>query len=242
VARTAASTAPATTSTITTTAPEAATRSEAHEDDGHRRVLLVGDSLMFGARNHMKWTFAAQDVEVRFVGFPGTGLLSGQGWWNREVSAAVEEWKPDVIVVETCCNYSNSEPEYELEDGTVVDPDSAEMYDVWRDLAVDLVQRAGADGAELFWVVAPDAGPFVQSQYRTRIAMFNAIVDELGVARIDWASALDASGSYHASMFWNGEWVQVRDDDGLHFTDAGNEVVATATWEAVASSVGRADG
>jgi hypothetical protein len=206
------------------------------------RVLFVGDSLTFEAAAQLEARFAEADVELRFIGYPGTGLLSGQGWWNRELTHAVETWKPDVVVLQACCNYKTAEPGYELGDGTTIAPSSAAMYDAWEDQARDAVDRAGARGAEVFWVSTPAASEQLWPVYLERIARFNDIYAGLGVELIDWAGVLTPDGTFAATLPIDGEQVQVRDDDGLHLTVAGNDLVIEETFAAVAPALGLDDG
>jgi len=53
----------------------------------------------------------------------------------------------------------------------------------------------------------------------------------LGVPLIDWDAALYPDGS-------TGGLTYLRNADGLHLTDAGDDVVAAATWAAIAPSFG----
>jgi hypothetical protein len=202
--------------------------------DGNQRILFVGDSLVFEASLQMDARFEEAGVETRYVGHPGTGLLSGQGWWNREVSHAVETWRPDVVVLEACCNYRMAEPGYQLADGTTIQPGSAAMYAEWESKANDAVDRAGRYGASVFWVTTPAASPELWPAYQDRIARFNEIYAGLGVELIDWNAVLTPDGTFTPTVDVDGQEVKVRDDDGLHFTAAGNALVVEATFEAVA--------
>ena len=114
--------------------------------DGRTRILFVGDSMMIGASRQLTSRFTHAGAETRFVGYPGTGLLSGQGWWNREITHAVDTWHPDAVVIEACCNYRSGEPGYQLPDGTTIEAGSAAMYDAWARQVKDAVRRAGAHG------------------------------------------------------------------------------------------------
>lgn len=208
--------------------------------DGRRRVLFVGDSLMFQASDELADRFGANDVETRFIGYPGTGLLSGQGWWNREISAQVQAWQPDVVVIEACCNYSHDEPKYELPDGSAIVPDSEAMYRQWAKLAANAVDRAGRHGAEVFWVTTPAASVDEEPEILTRIDRFNRISAALDATQLDWRSVLTPDGTYTQYLEVGGVPTQVRSADGLHVSDAGNVLLADATWEAVAPALGPA--
>lgn len=226
-----------TTTTTTTTEPVPSTTSVEEVgsavDDGVHRVLMVGDSLTFGAVPALDAELSGHGVEVRYVGFSGTGLLSGQGWWNREITAQVEEWQPDVVVIEACCNYANGEPEYVDDAGRAVVADSEEMYEEWAAMAVDAVDRAGDQGAAVLWVTTPCVIDSGYGYTATRVTMFNWISADLGVEQVDWEGALCPDGEFATSLDVDGAEVEVRAGDGLHLTDAGDAIVAKVTWTAI---------
>jgi len=198
-------------------------------DDGVKRVVVVGDSLVVGAGPELIATFAANDVEYRFIAVSGTGLLTDEGVRLTELEAALEEFHPDVVIVESCCNYDGS---YTTTDGTVVAGDSDLLWTVWADQARLMVAAAQAHHADVYFVITPR--PLNDSWFTgltNRVARFNAIYRSLGVPLIDWDAALYPDGS-------TGGLTYLRNADGLHLTDAGDDVVAAATWAAIAPSFG----
>ena len=206
--------------------------------DGRERILFVGDSMMIGASRQLSSRFGKAGVETRFIGYPGTGLLSGQGWWNREIGHAVETWHPDAVVIEACCNYRSGEPGYQLSDGTTIAAGSAAMYDQWRHQAKDAVRRAKAHGADVFWVVTPAVSDVLWPAYKERIGRFNQISADTGATPVDWRKVLTPDGSFHLTLPVDGRNVKVRKDDGLHITEDGNALVVDETWKTVAPAVG----
>lgn len=206
-------------------------------DDRHR-VLFVGDSMMIQASRQLDSRFTKAGAETRFIGYPGTGLLSGQGWWNREITHAVDTWHPDVVVIEACCNYQVSEPAYRLPDGTTIEKGSAAMYETWAAQTRDAVDRAGAHGAKVYWVTTPAVSDTLWPSYGKRIERFQQSVEETGVDRIDWRKTLTPDGTFTPTLPIDGKQVRVRDPDGLHLTPEGNALVVEATWKAIAEPLG----
>jgi hypothetical protein len=202
--------------------------------DGRERVLFVGDSLTFGAKDQLTATFADHGVAAHFVGFPGTGLLSGRGFWLRGISDQVRTFHPDVVVIEACCNYANGEPEWVDARGHSVAPDSAEMFQLWTQHAREAVRRAEAGGATVRWVITPQAGPLVDAEVRARVERFEQIASGLGVERVDWRSAVEPDGHFTSTAVVDGARVAIRKEDDLHMTDAGSALVAAETWRTVA--------
>ncbi len=193
-------------------------------------MLLVGDSLVYFAMPELAATFARHGVETRYVGYAGTGLLSGQGWWARDVADQVAAWHPDVVVIEACCNYMQHEPGFVLPDGSVAPPDTDAMFLAWTGQAVELVDRARAGGAEVFWAQTPDAAPGWPDRFRNRITHFNLISALLGVPRLDWKPVLEPGGAFTFAVPGPSGPVAVRKPDGLHLTDQGDQLIADATW------------
>lgn len=206
--------------------------------DGHRRVLFVGDSLMFGASGLLELKFRSQDIETRFVGGYGSGLLSGQGWWVRELGYQVDTWHPDVVVIEACCNYGVGEPLFRAPDGSTVTSESDDMYRWWKHQAEAAVAEATRYGADVFWVVTPAASEQLWPTYVERIPKFNEISAGLGVDRIDWRQVLTPDGTFTPTKEIDGKTVRIRDPDGLHLADAGDDLVVRATYDAVAPALG----
>lgn len=208
--------------------------------DAERRVLFVGDSLMFGASSQLEWRFEAAGAETRFVGGYGSGLLSGQGWWVREIDHQVATWKPDVVVIEACCNYGVGEPLFRMPDGTRVTSQTEDMYTWWQRQAEDAAAAAGRYGAEVFWVTTPAASEKLWPSYVDRIERFNEISAQLDVRPIDWRQALTPDGTFVEELDIEGTPTRVRASDGLHLAEAGNELVVEVTYRALAEPLGLA--
>ena len=233
VAEQGVATEPVATTTMAVTSATSSDEVRGPQDDGLRRVLMVGDSLTFGAIPALDAELSSHGVGTRYVGYSATGLLSGQGWWNREITAQVEDWHPDVVVIEACCNYANGEPEYVEDSGQAVAADSEQMYTEWAAMAADAVERAGEEGADVLWVTTPCVVEWGDGPTATRVAMFNEISAGLDVEQVDWAGALCPDGAFATSLEVDGAEVEVRAEDGLHLTDAGDAIIADVTWSTI---------
>ena len=196
-------------------------------DDGIARVVVVGDSLVAGAEDELTAQFAAHGVEVTYLAVSGTGLLTDQGVRLTELEAALDELHPDVVILESCCNYDGA---YTLFDGTVVPADSDLLWTTWSAQAERMVQVAEDHGADVRAVITPRlVGDTASATIAYRIQRFNEVYRDLGVGLIDWDAALYPDGSTTGRS-------DLRLADGLHLSDAGDDLVAAATWAAVAGS------
>lgn len=200
-------------------------------DDGHRRILFVGDSLIDRATAELDATFAAHRVEAQYRGYTNTGLLTqfpedhGATWWSTQLATALVEVAPDVVVFQSCCNYDGS---YVGPDTSHLPPDSEAHYERWHLEALMLTEAARATGATVVWILSPSALPGTDVPWPlSRIERYNEIYRSLGVAVVDWQAALGEAQPTATE--------RLRGADGVHLTDAGDRVVVAATWRALTS-------
>ena len=204
------------------------------------RVLLVGDSVMGQAYPFFRDRFSERGITTGYAGGPGTGPLYPQGEndWLTQIDRWVADFDPDVVVIEACCDYANPPPElYRLLDGTEVLPNSDLAYRTWEQVAREMIRRASAGGARVFWVLSPPVqtngyyGPMEE-----HVARLHAIYRTFPVPKIDWGTVSSPPGGGYANdlpIGPNGEMVRVRAEDGLHYTPAGDGLLADATLRAM---------
>lgn len=200
-----------------------------------KRVLIMGDSIVHQAYPVIEARFAAAGIETRAIGGPGESLLAKQGAWLGELREAIDQFDPDVVVLESCCGYGDAREPF-IEDGRPVALDSDEVWRAWRRVAAEAVGIAESRGATVAWVLAPPAetngyyGPI-----ESRIGTANQIVLDLadahpGLELVDWRVIAGPDGGYVQSLpDATGQLVAVRAQDGLHFTPAGMDILADLT-------------
>ena len=206
------------------------------------RVLLMGDSVMAQAWPFFEARFDDQGITTGFAGGEGEGPLSPQGKWQAEIDQWVQDFDPDVVVIEACCDYVGTTDQiYRMPDGREVLPNTDLVYEAWDLVARDMIQRAGAGGARVFWVLSPpvDTNGFY-GPMEDHVGRLNAIYRELPVRLIDWATPSSPYGSPPDGQFSeslpigpNGESVVVRAADGLHYTPEGDDMLAEVTLRAM---------
>jgi hypothetical protein len=200
------------------------------------KVLLVGDSLMVGAKDEIARSFAAHNATVHFVGKEGTGLLTNQMGSLDLIRWEVRTWGPDIVVIESCCNYATGlKYFYRMADGSHIWPDTSKMFQAWEVAARTAVRIASKQGAKVYWVLTPPASTDIyDGLIARRVEKFNEIYTRLGVPLIDWGVALTTDGSYTSFVKdAKGNRVRVRTYDGLHITPAGDTRVARLTTQAI---------
>lgn len=201
------------------------------------QVLLVGDSVMSQAYDHMQQRFAARGVATAYAGGPGTGPLSPQGSWATQVRDWVAAQDPDVVVIEACCNYTlEPETRYVDTDGNPLAPGSPAVLPAWDREVRRLIDLAGARDAQVVLVrFAPVQTNGWYGDMEGHVAGVNALYDRIAadrpdVALSDWAAPLAPDGTFTRDVTdGTSAPVRVRLDDGVHLTPEGSDRVAAAT-------------
>ncbi len=222
-----------------------------------RRVLVVGDSLLHQGLPTLRDRFSTAGVELEALGGPGQSLLFDQGAWRDDVAGAVASFDPDLVVLESCCGFGSArlDESYVLPDGTQAVPDVEPTWLAWSQQAAAVASAARSGGAATLWVLAPPAqtngyyGPV-----EDRIDLANDRARELARCRgdlglVDWGLLAAPDGSFASHLPDDrGELVKVRADDGLHFTLAGQALLADLTvqgalahWRGVGGRVAPTD-
>ncbi len=205
------------------------------------RILFMGDSLVHQAYPSFEAHFAEQGIETMAVGGPGQTLLEHSDEWLTELSDAVTTFDPDVVVLEACCGYGDliDRREWVTDDGEVLALDSPEIWAEWRSVAAEATEIAASGGAVPLWVLAPPAqtngfyGPI-----EGRIPVANELYRDLAtceetIGLVDWSVVSD-DGEYTDTLpDADGNPVQVRVADGLHFTPEGGDLLSRLTDQAM---------
>jgi hypothetical protein len=203
-----------------------------------RRVLFVGDSLVHQSFNTLSARMSAADIQTLAIGGEGEHLLSTSEPWLAELEATLTTFDPDVVVLEACCGWGMPSKRERIvaADGTTLEPDTAASWQEWRRTAQALTDAVRARGRFPLWVLAPPAQtngyygaiegriPLANDTYR------NLAACTPGVGLIDWRVIAGPDGSFVWSLpDRSGAMVQVRSEDGLHFTPEGQAVLADLT-------------
>ena len=215
------------------------------------RVLFMGDSLAYQAFPTIENRLVEAGADVQLIGGAGETMMTNQAEWLGELQSTVDDFDPDVVVLESCCGAGDPRrPDpYVGSDGEVIEPDSEAQLAEWRRLSREASDIAASNGAQVLWVLAPPArtngyyGPIEE-----RIGVVNGVYLDLvacdtTLGVVDWSLLSGPGGAYTESLpDASGTLVQVRTADGLHFTDAGQALLADLTRDVVLDSwTGRRD-
>jgi lysophospholipase L1-like esterase len=195
---------------------------------------VMGDSIVGWGFPVIQRDLATAGITAAYAGGPGTGPLSPQGSWSAQLDTWMRRFQPDVVVFEALSNYAKlpTDPadRYRLPDGSTLQPGTPALYELWAQQERALIARARAGGAQVYFLVPPPVqtngffGPLEEHQRR-----IDAIQRNLGVPVVDLTPVLAPGGRFTWDLpDATGKPIRVRQDDGVHFTDAGNHLEARA--------------
>lgn len=193
------------------------------------RILFAGDSLMQGVAPHIRRSLCSgQGAQCVDLSKPSSGL--SQRWfhdWPRTIAQTLERERFTSLIV-----FLGANDPWDMIDGA---KRIAFHSDVWRETYAervrDIMRTARARGTTVYWVGLPSMrvprlheGTFVQNR------IFAAVVQEEGGVFIPTRELLGdgADGFTRFLRLAGGREVAVRAEDGVHFTLAGQQLIADA--------------
>ncbi|KAA0236130.1 MAG: hypothetical protein JJLCMIEE_00801 [Acidimicrobiales bacterium] len=198
------------------------------------RVMVVGDSLMWGLGPFMQSILAANGMEMKYTGAPATGLLDFQAAWKDAISAELPVFDPDVVILEASIGYG--EAPYVMPDGTVVVEDSPEMFVLWEQVMSEIIDIVASTRADVYLVINPLPVPGTRfEQHTDRVVGVNEGYERIlqakpWVGRLDWHPFAEVDG---VAVMVHPQYGAVRSGDGFHFSDLGYTIIAEQTFAAV---------
>ena len=181
-------------------------------DDGPKRVLLVGDSIMSQAAPTVQRR-VGDEADVRNESVSGSGLLSpGYVDWTNQLGRLLDRFDPDVVVLLFVGNYDlGTGSTFTTAQGDVIgsrqDP---AFFRAWQAQAQRMTDQAEEAGADVVWVLPP---PMRDREDQTVVEGLRTVYEDLGTTTIDADDALaDDDGGFVADL---------RLPDGVHLAPAG---------------------
>lgn len=204
--------------------------------DTTKTVLMIGDSLMVQPACTAATALAAVGVESHLHGISGTGLLTAKGIptgsWSKLLPRLLDSVQPDVVVASFVGNYLGT-PAIGA-DGQPIAPDTPAFFAAWQDQARALSDMVRLSGADLYWVQPP---PFESG---SRSATLFAGYEQLGDHTLPSGTVVAGpDGGYTETNACAGG-APLRFDDGIHYSDAGSQLVGQQLAHDVAAALGLA--
>jgi hypothetical protein len=204
----------------------------------HRKVLLVGDSIMQSAGAAAAGDLQRQGFQVRVVAYFGTGLLDTKFDWLGRMRQLVAQYRPDIVVVEFVGNYGLFGTRPGIADMT------PQFAAAWATAAQQATDILSADHAQVYWVLGPPmAKPAMEQKLTILNSIYLALRAPASPARrplfVDEVKPfVDAQGRYLPSIVGpDGRLVPLRTPDGVHLaTPAGTQRFADAIAAALTAT------
>lgn len=195
------------------------------------KVVVFGDSIMWGASAAIAKPFNDNGVDVKYYGAAATGPLWNDKIWHTWLGQVLDGEKPDLVIFESI---GGAYPGPTFQDvgggqlyvndaGVTVQPDTDLFFSESKKASQELVDLARSRGASVWWAVAAPALPAASVHGPTAQGRINRLLADqrtLDVPTIDWGAAI--AGQPTATVY---------DTDGVHMTDAGNALVGPYTYD-----------
>ncbi len=193
-------------------------------------VLKIGDSLGeelgFGLRDVLG---ASPDVRVLQEAVGDTGLARPDYYnWPLHLDQELARFRPRAVVVLLGANDAQNF----VSDGRVVEFGSPAWQRIYGARVGTIMREATAAGAHVLWLGLPI---MASPAFSAKVARINAIyAAEAGAHRgvnflATWSLFANAHGGYAAYLpDASGHLVLMRNPDGIHFSEAGDDRLATA--------------
>ncbi|WP_434421863.1 SGNH/GDSL hydrolase family protein [Nannocystis pusilla] len=228
--------------------PEPAPVEVAAAPSGPRKVLVLGDSLAatgFGAMLEKKLD-EHPDIECFRKAKSATGLARPDFYdWESEAKKAVEQRKPDLVVVIMGGN-DGQDLTTKTGKGKRVAWKSDGWNDAYKARVAEFLSEISAEGRKVLWLGLPRTGTtsFEQKLTTIRDVQSQALADfgEAGVYLDTTPFITDADGDLIDTATVGKRKAQaLREEDGIHFTMAGSEFFADKVYPEVLRVLGVED-
>lgn len=213
-----------------------------------RKILVLGDSLAatgFGALLEKRLD-AHPDLECARKAKSATGLARPDFYdWESEAKKAVEQHKPDLVVVIMGGN-DGQDLTSKSGKGKRVAWKSDGWNDAYKSRVGDFLREISADGRKVLWLGLPrTATTGFEQKLETIRELQSQAIGELGDAAsyLDTTPFLtDGSGKLlDRATVGKRKDQPLREEDGIHFTMAGSEYFADKVYPEVLRVLGVAD-
>ncbi len=212
---------------------------QAGGDDGLTTIAVMGDSLAYGIWRSM-YSQLQRDDRFEIVRWTeaATGLARPDFFdWSRSIDELLTQHPVDVAVMTIGLNdmqalYVDGARSYTLGSG--------EWDREYRARVERIMDRLQVAGVDLFWVGLPIMR---SATYSANLANANRIYAAAAAERQVpfiplWDVTVDADGTYASHLpDRRGRTRKMRDNDGIHFTIDGNNLITAAVLEAMSPHV-----
>lgn len=202
-------------------------------------LLVTGDSMSLILDAELARRFADGDVEVVRDPRVGSGLsISNIVDWGKLSVSQVGKSAPDAIVVAIGAN-DGYPLKYDGKQYECCGPEWAAAYATRARTLMNTYRQGGQ--ARVYWMLLP--GPRDADRQRVARAVNAAGIAAAAPYRaqvrlLDMSAIFTPNSEYRDAMVVDGEEKLVRQEDGIHLNQAGNEIAADEVMDAMRSDFG----
>jgi hypothetical protein len=194
------------------------------------RVVVVGDSLASGVGTYLERVLKPGLARVSRQGRISTGLARPDYFnWPSAMREIADRYRPDLVIV--MLGENDNQPlrtpggQLDTDIGTFAWPQAYEQR------VAGFMRIATSRGARVVWVGLPVVRDTERRDLvRRQNDLFEQAAQEVkNVSFLDtWKLYSTPDGGYTAYIHVNGNVVQIREADGIHFNSTGYELLARA--------------
>jgi hypothetical protein len=194
------------------------------------RVVVVGDSLASGLGTYLERVLKPGLVRVSRQGRISTGLARPDYFnWPAAMREIADRFRPDLVIV--MLGENDNQPlrtpggQLDTDIGTFAWPQA------YEERVAGFMRIATSKGARVVWVGLPVVRDTNRRELiRRQNDLFEQAAQEVkNVSFLDtWKLYSTPDGGYTAYIHVNGNVVQIREADGVHFNSTGYELLARA--------------
>lgn len=201
-----------------------------YSEDNPVSILLAGDSMMgYGFGNSMLCILQDREEfqpERHYICSSGLARPDYFNWPTQlQVFFSEEEYDAVIFMIGT-----NDSQDF-MVDGAYYEYGTDEWFEIYRQRTLDLLELLISDSIKVYWIGMP---PMRSNRFNGRMENFNTIYSECcqtmnneSICYIPTNNILgDESGSYTAYLDVHGTTIRVRDDDGIHLSESGGDLIA----------------
>jgi len=195
---------------------------------GKCSFLLIGDSLGnnlgYGMISELK---KASTLTFTLKAKASTGLSNAWFYnWHNNLNTFLKTYKPNLVMVFLGAN----DRQNFTVNGKVLNFGTPSWINTYKSNITQIATAATNSGAYVLWVGMPIMKPYNYAKGETLIDQQFAVAvpkvpGSIYVETRNFTS--DANGNYREGGLVNGKYTQIRGTDGIHFSGAGQPVIAT---------------
>ena len=203
------------------------------------RVVIVGDSMAAGMGYFAGRVLKPSLVRVLRQGRISTGLARPDYFdWRAAMTQIVQAYRPDLVIV---MMGENDRQDLRSQSGRITTPIGTGSWSrEYQDRVEDFMELATAGGARVMWVGLPSVRDATRAPFSDRAnTIYAAAAADVGdVEFFDPRDLFDRRGNYTAFYRDGNRLVEVRADDGLHFTPDGYRILVREVARASTAEFG----